>query len=232
MSWWQRTRDRRRAARVKPGDGSALKPYRWWQPLVRSLFTVDLRDHDGVSSTYAVDVHLLGTDDSGDIVAQLYRDGRQSAVSRVPAAFPVPGGRIEVEATMYGLKRMHVVQDEPGFHWAETPGEARMLTPHPRSAEGLRAGFGERHPLASRIISVAAVVILLVSLAVASLALVEMVTRWELVAPHVDPFVSPVDLPGWATTTLFFAGLVAAIERAITLRNHWLIDADTSMVGT
>jgi hypothetical protein len=35
-------------------------------------------------------------------------------------------------------------------------------------------------------------------------------------------------LPAWANTTVTVAGVLAATERALTLRNHWLIDLDTT----
>lgn len=229
VSWWRRVRDRRRAAKVKPGDGSALKPYRWWQPLTRSLFTIELADQDA-RTAYAVDVHFFDTDDYGDTVALLYRDGVQEATSTTPAAFPVPGGRIEVQATMFGLKRMHYVRDGDAPA-SPTADQGRVLTPHPRSAEGLRARLAARHPLASQVIAGAAIAVLLVSLVVAVPAFVELVTQWDVLADHADPYTSPFDLPGWASTALLTASIVAAIERAITLRNHWLVDADTSWLS-
>ena len=41
-------------------------------------------------------------------------------------------------------------------------------------------------------------------------------------------FTSPIQLPAWLNTALLVAGIIAAFERALTLRNHWLIDADTT----
>lgn len=38
-------------------------------------------------------------------------------------------------------------------------------------------------------------------------------------------------LPGWLNTIVALAGVAASLERAFTLRNHWLIDLDTWWLG-
>ncbi|UVY85120.1 hypothetical protein NLU66_05845 [Brachybacterium sp. NBEC-018] len=221
-------RRRRRERRVRPGDGRALKPFRTWQLLHRTLFRLDLEEPDGAVHRYEVDVHHLADELSGSLDPEekdptppmaLYRDGRRTHVANPPAAFPVPGGVIEVARTSYGLSRMHHVPDG---------GEARLLTPHPRSAEGLRARLGRRFPLASRVLGAIAIVVLLVSLAVTIPQIVELVTSVEVIAARVGTFTSPISLSAELNTALVIAGALAATERALTLRNHWLIDADTT----
>lgn len=145
---------------------------------------------------------------------ELYRDGAQAQVSTAPAAFAVPGGTIEVAMTTFGLKRAHVVADD---------GTERMLRPVPGSAEYARARFGRRYPRLSRMVGWAAIVILVVGLAVAVPAALEQVTRIEWVADRVGTWT----LPTGVTEALTIAGVVAAVERVLTLRNHWLLDADT-----
>ncbi|WP_114854246.1 hypothetical protein [Brachybacterium sp. YJGR34] len=224
-------RRRRRERRVRPGDDSALRDYRFWQLFHRSLFVLDLPEADGAMHRMTVDVHHLADDlslddstsDSDEMPpVALYRDGVQVARANPPAAFPVAGGHLEVARNLYGMTRMHYVPVE---------GPARALTPHPRTLEGWRARFGRRFPAASRAIGAIAVVVLLVGLVVAVPQLVELVTHLELVADHVDPFTSPLSLPAWANGALLVAGALAATERALTLRNHWLIDADTTWTG-
>ena len=61
--------------------------------------------------------------------------------------------------------------------------------------------------------------------------LLELVTQWDFVAERVGTFTSPISLPTWLNTTLFVAGIAASLERALTLRNHWLIDVDTWWLG-
>ena len=212
---WRR---KRKIGKVKPGDGRPLKPYRWWQPLSRSVFYLRLATPDGASHVYAVDVDYFGWDDA----AFMYTDGVQSAKSELPAAFPVPGGVVEVATSSVGLSRMHFVPDD---------GEVRVLQPDPRSAEGLRARFGARFPRWSRSIGWIAVAVLLVGLVVAVPQAIEMLTGIEWVAERFGTFTSPITLPAWANTTLFIAGIAAALERALTLRSHWLIDAETWWIG-
>lgn len=211
-------RARRRVRKVKPGDGSLLQPYRWWQLLQRSLFTIELENASGKSHTYAVDLNYFDWDDR----AHLYTDGVQTAVSKLPAAFPVPGGHIEVVTTLYGLRRMHLV---PGN------GSQQVLTPDPHSAEGLRATLERRRPLLGKTIGAVAIVVLLGSLVLGIPMLLELVTQWDVVADQVGTFTSPFDLPSWANTTVLVAAIIAAVDRALMLRYHWLIDLDTTWLG-
>lgn len=209
---------RRRALRkVEPGTGRPLKPFRIWHLLGRTIFHLALDEPDGTTRTYSVDVDFFDLNDHAD----LYVDGRHRARSSLPAVFPVPHGVIEVASSTYGLKRIHHVPDE---------GPERVLVPDPRSAEGRRARLTERAPRLSRAIGVAAVVILLVALPIGLLQLAELVTQLDTVAAYVDPFRSPIALPAWATTALVVLTLAAAIERALTLRNHWLIDLETGLI--
>lgn len=186
----------------------------------------------GSTSTYAVDVHFfaddldgtfsLGTDPakrSRTPPVALYRDGIQIYRSNQPAAFPVPGGVIEVATSMYGLTRMHYVPAD---------GPERVLRPHPASGEGLRARFGQRFPGLSRIIGAVAVLVLLLGLVLVVPQTLEVITQLEVVAERFGTFTSPIALPSWMNAGLFIAGVLAALERALTLRNHWLIDADTT----
>lgn len=215
---FKRFRRQRALAKVKPGDGRALKPYRWWHSLWRTLFVADLQDEDDHRHEYAVDINYL----SFAWDAALYRDGRREATSELPAVFPVPGGVVEVATTFYGLKRMHLVTDD---------GREQQLRPHRLSSEGMRMRFGRRFPRASTAISWTAVAVLLTSLAVLFLPTVASISRIDVVAEHLGTYTAPYTLPGWLSTTLTISGLVAALERALTLRNHWLIDADTWWMG-
>lgn len=213
---WQR---RRRLARTEPGDGSALGRHRPWQVLSRSVFVVELPEADGTVHEYAVDVPYL---DWSSTVG-LYRDGRQVLVAEAPAAFPVPGGVVEVGVGVFGLTRMHLVPD------AGEP--ERALRPVRHSAEYWRARLGRRFPVASRRVGAAAVVVLLLGLALLVPQLLELVTSLDVVAERVGTFTSPLSLPAWLNTTLVTAGVLASVERALTLRNHWLVDAETWWLG-
>ncbi|GAB2747469.1 hypothetical protein [Amycolatopsis magusensis] len=213
--------------RVRSGDGSALGDYRLWQVFSRSLFFLDLAEPSGSNHTYAVDVRYLvdaktkkqHESASGKSPAALYRDGVQLYRANLPATFPVPGGVIEVATSAFGLKRMHFVSADGG---------ERTLRPHRRSQEGLRARFGQRFPRTSAVVGVVAVAILLVVLSVALLKGIEGVTRIPVVAEHLGTFTSPIRLPGWANITMVVAGVLSAVERALRLRYHWLLDSVAS----
>lgn len=214
-------RRRKRLKKVKPGDGHRLKPARWWQltPVTRSAFSIELG-----GSEYTAVVNYFDWDTWWDMnyVAHLYKDGVHHAKSECPAHFLVPGGEIQVDTTLIGLKRMHFVPEE---------GEERLMTPDPQSAEGLRARLGERLPALSRALSWGAVVVLIMALLLGIPQLLEMVTQWDLVQERVGTFVSPVQLPAWLNTAMGAAGLWAAFERALTVRYHWLLDQDLGDLG-
>ncbi|WP_077138378.1 hypothetical protein [Flaviflexus massiliensis] len=197
---------------IKPGNGKALKPYHWWQALYRTTFSIPLTDEHGQSRNYTIDVDYF------DWTIPLYTDGVQTHKGDYPVRFPVPGGIIHANLSIYGASRMHY---EPEH------GDAVLLRPHPKSLEGRRAAFGRKHPVASRLIGWLAIAILLISLGLFIPQLIERISEIEVIADNLGTFTSPINLPAWLNTTLFIAGILAAIERALSLRNHWLIDADT-----
>ncbi|MCB7137454.1 hypothetical protein [Cellulosimicrobium marinum] len=207
---------RRAARRLRPGDGHALARYRWWQPLSRALLHVRLVGPDGREETWSVDVRLWGDSEDGDVRARLYRDGRHDATSRLPAAFPVPGGTIEVEASGYGLKRCHYVPDDGG--------PARQLVPDPASAEGRRARLERDRPGVSRAVGVVSWGVLVVALVLGVPQIVEQVSQIPPVAENLGTFTSPVHLSGTLNVALVVATVLASTERALRLRYHWLLD--------
>jgi hypothetical protein len=204
----------RAARRVKPGDGHALQRYRWWQPFSRSLFHLQLVEDDGTLVTWSVDVRH-GGDDNGDVFAQLYRDGLNVARSKLPAAFPVPGGTIEVVSSAFGLRRCHFVTDD---------GMERQLAPDLASAEGRRARLQRSHPALSRAIGAVSIVVLVIGVALGAPQLLEQITAIPPIAENFGTFVSPIHLPPWLNITLLIATLAASTERALRLRYNWLLD--------
>lgn len=209
---WKR---RRAAKRVKAGDGHALKRFRWWQPFSRALMHMQLEDGQGRREEWSVSVSLWGEGDDGDVWAHLYRNGGHTAKSKLPAEFEVPGGRIEIAASGYGLKRCHYVTPD---------GKARPLTPDPASAEGRRARLDRRHPFASRMVGVVSVLILVVALVLGVPQLIETVTSIPPVAERIGTFESPIMLPAWFNIGLVVSAAIASTERALRLRYNWLLD--------
>lgn len=209
---WRR---RRAVQKVKPGDGHALKPWRWWHLFWRSLFFLQLTDEHGDRRTYAVSMNYFSETSTAD----LYLDGRHHAISKLPAAFPVPGGVIEVAMSTVGVKRMHYVTQRPDGGTV-----ARQLTPDADSNEGLRARLDARHPVLSRWLGVVSLLVLIVALVLGAPQLLEAVTSLDVVADTVGSFTSPIQLPAWLNTALTLGAIGASFERALRLRYNWLLD--------
>lgn len=219
-------RRRRQMQNVSPGDGHRLPRFHWWQMLWRSMFWLRLPTAETATvrreaEEYAVVVDYFdSSSEDGNYVAQLYCNGRHHAQAELPTAFPVTGGVIEVAATMTGLKRIRYVPE------GARSNEGWLLTPEPRSAEGLRAHLAERNPQLSFWLGWIAVVVLIATLLLGIPQLVETVTSVPWVTEHIGVFASPVQLPDWINATMTFAAILAGIERALTVRYHWLIDGD------
>ncbi|WDZ88343.1 hypothetical protein [Nocardiopsis sp. HUAS JQ3] len=215
---FEERRRRRAVRRVGPGNGRALKPFRWWQLTSRALFYLALGDADGRRTVYAVHVNhtqrFFSEDGKGR--ADLYLDGRHHAEARLPAVFPVRGGVIEVAATAFGLRRCHYVTDEGSEH---------QLVPDPRSGEGRRARLEREHPVLSRWIGVLSLLLLVVPAALLVPQLVEVAFELPPVAERFGTFTSPVDLPVWLNTALGLGAAAASAERALRLRYNWLLDS-------
>ncbi|MCI4066341.1 hypothetical protein MRQ36_28825 [Micromonospora sp. R77] len=202
-------RQRRAAKRITSGDGRALKRLRWWQLPFRALFYLPLPDRDGRQTVYAVDIPRRTDPDGGKARAHLYLDGRHHAQSKLPAAFPVEGGTIEVAISAFGLKRCHYVT---------TAGAEHPLIPDPKSAEGRRARIAREHPTLSRSISYLSVLMLLIGVGLNLLQLAEPISRIPPIAEHIGTIESPIHLPVWLNFALAVGAALASTERALRLR--------------
>jgi hypothetical protein len=212
----QHRRWRRAAKRIRGGDGRALKPFRWWQLPFRALFYLPLSHPDSRPTIYAIDLPYRADTGSGRARAYLYLDGRQHAKSKLPAAFPVQGGTIEVAISAFGIKRCHYVT---------AAGADRQLIPDPKSAEGRRARLESDHPVLSRSVGFLSVTTLLIGLALNLLQLAEPVSRIPAIAENVGSFESPVHLPIWLNLALAVGAIVGSTERALRLRYSLLDQA-------
>lgn len=213
----QEWRRRRAARRVTSGDGRALQRFRWWQLLGRDLFYLQLSDADDRGPTvYAVDVRHWGNQSSGEVKAHLYRDGKHHAESKIPAAFPVEGGTVEVAMSGFGMKRCHYIT---------TDGVEHQLIPDSKSAEGRRARLDGEHPALSRGIGFFSVSMLLIGVVLLLLQIAEPISQTPPVAERIGTFESPVDLPLWLNITLGLGAALGSAERALRLRYSWLDSA-------
>jgi hypothetical protein len=203
------------ARRVSAGDGRALHRFRWWQRFGRALFTVRVPSEGGRDTEYAVDVRYWSNHGTGRVTAHLYRDGTHHARSRVPAAFPVRGGHIEVALSPFGLRRCHYVTAD---------GTEQPLVPDPRSAQGRRARLDRERPALSRVIGAVSVVLLVTGIGLNLLQAVGPISRIPPIAELVGTFTSPVQLPVWLNLTLGLGAVLGSTERALRLRHSWLLD--------
>lgn len=180
------------------------------------MFYLRLPHHIGHHRVYAVDVRHWQNQSSGNVTADLYRDGRHHAESKLPAEFPVEGGTIQVAMSGFGVKRCHYVTHDGNEH---------QLTPDPRSAEGRRARLEHRHPTLSTAIGATSVMLLLIGVTLLVLQIAEPISQVPPIADSIGSFVSPIALPVWLNTTLGIGAALGSMERALRLRYHWLLDA-------
>jgi hypothetical protein len=212
---FEEMRSRRAARRITPGDGRPLKRFRWWQLPYRSLFYLPLPDGSGGKAVYAVDVRRGQDQTSATAGADLYLDGRHHTRSKLPAAFPVPGGTVEVRLSAFGLRRCHYVTVDGAEH---------PLVPDRDSAEGRRAHLDRSHPALSRWIGAFSLTVLVVALVVLVTQLAQQVAEIPAVAERVGAFTAPVQLPAWCNVVLTLVTAVAGTERALRLRYSRLLD--------
>lgn len=206
--------ERRLTKRVKPGDGRPLKPFRWWQMTRRSVMSIAL-PVGGRQVLHTIEVKHGGDARTGVVTAGLYLDGQLRAQSKVPARFPVAHGHIEVRTSQVGLRRCHFVAHD---------GTERRLDPDPTSAEGRRMRFAHAHPLASGFIGAVSVLMLLIGVGLNMLQAAAPISEIPFIAEKFGTFESPLPLPVWLNLALGFGAVVGAMERAMGMRHHWLLD--------
>lgn len=205
--------DRRLTRRARPADRRPLTPFRWWQLLRRSVLSISL-ERAGRPVVHTVEVRH-GGDAGGVVRAGLYLDGVLHLESRLPARFPVEGGHIEVRRSQGGMRRCHFVAHDQ---------TVRALVPDPRSAEGRRLRFARRHPTASSLVATASITLLLIGVGLGALQLVAALSQMPAIAAVVGPLPSPARLPVWLNLCLGLGASAGAIERALRMRYHWLLD--------
>lgn len=193
-------------------DRRQLRPVRRRDALHRLLYAIEHPGPDGRPAEHTVEI------DANDLRAVLYVDGQYRDASDLPASFPVQGGTLEVALSLYGVQRMHLVTEDAA---------EQRLTPVAGTLEDLRHRFDRRHPRIGRAIGWLAILVLLVNLVLAVPAALEILTRADRIAEVFGTFTSPVVLPTWLSIGLVFAGVLAAVDRALMLRRHRIVDAET-----
>ncbi|MBD1382990.1 hypothetical protein [Metabacillus arenae] len=214
----RRGKRRMKMRKVKEGDGHTLKKYRFWHIFTRSLFHINITNDKNEKTNYAINCKYFVEEPRAD----LYRNGRHIAYSKLPAAFPVENGVIEIENNKYGINRIHYVTDKE---------EAFSVYPEKRSIRGLRMWLHKRFPKISSFIGMIAIAILLTSIALSLPQIIEPITKILWVTENIGTFESPIAFPASINFAIAVAGMLAGFERALMLRSHWLIDMETGSLG-
>lgn len=174
-----------------------------WQWLWRTQMGTEV---GGV--TWDIDVDFFDIDEK----VHLYADGRQDRVQRSTSSFEIPPGhRIELAWGWYGLKRAHLV---------DPVGRATQLEPRPGTGERWRADLEHDRPELSRVLSAVSWTLVVLALLLQIPQLLQFLSGWT----GWFDFTSPVSMPGWLNATLSTGGILAALERALRMRHHWLLD--------
>lgn len=190
-------------SKPKAANGEPLDPMKGWQVLWRSVFEIDHAGHQ-----YAIDTNLFDPDRT----IHFYVDGHRVQSQDAPATFDVPDGTIRSNVGTYSLSRAHLILSS---------GEEHLMTPAPGTTEHWRLNLKRQHPTLSMWIDRSSWTILIISLLLTLLQIAE----WAL--PNVGiNFTSPVSLPTWMNALIIIAGFLAAIDRALQFKNHWLLDSD------
>lgn len=179
---------------------TTIKPFRPWHALWRSVFEVEHGGH-----LWSIDVDFFEWDKN----ARLYRDGQLVEYLTSPARFELPdGARIEVDLSLFGFKRLRLVDGD-----RETG-----LSPMPGTAEAWRARIARRYPNASRWIERVSWTILAIALITQGPDLLGLLGRLFGLS-----FSFGFSLPPVLDAVITSLGVLAAIERALSMKyDPWL----------
>lgn len=205
---------RRAIKKVKAGDGHTLKPYRIWHIFTHSLFHITITNENNEKIKYALKSRYFADDSSVD----LYHGTTHFAYSTLPASIPLENGILEVKSGGSGINQIQYLTD------AE---ERFSIYPDKRSIRGWRISLHKRLPIISTFIGLMATLVLLTSLILGLPQIIESLSGIPWVSENIGTFVSPIKLSAWINFAIGIAVAFAAIERALMLRSHWLIDMET-----
>lgn len=182
-------------------DKTILRPCRLSDALWRSTLETNYED-----SCYTVEIDYF---DARECI-RLYRDGTLIAEKRSPACFTLENNaRIEVALSLYGTKYARIVYED---------GTSRALAPCSGTIEHARMRLRTSHPAADRILSTCSWGILALGLTTSALAGIQSITN----IAHF-PLALPT-LPSDLQTVLGALALAAALERALNMKYHPLLD--------
>lgn len=202
---------KRRLKKVTEGDGHALKSYRFWHVFTHSLFHIHIINDENEKTNYALKSRYFAENASVD----LYYENKHIASSTLPAVIPMENGILEVKSGGSGINKINYITDKD---------EMFFVYPDKRSVRGLRLGLHQRFPKISSFIALLATLVLLMSVVLSLSQLLEPMAQIPWVAENIGTIESPVKLSVWANIAVGIAAAIAATERALMLRSHWIID--------
>jgi hypothetical protein len=85
--------------------------------------------------------------------------------------------------------------------------------------------FARHHPAGSALIGAASIALLLIGFGLGALQAAEPISEIPVIASTLGTFPSPVRLPPWLNLCLGLGASAAAIERALRMQHHWLLDS-------
>ncbi|MDG5472341.1 hypothetical protein P6709_11300 [Jeotgalibacillus sp. ET6] len=215
----QKNKRRRKLKKVKEGDGHRLKEYRIWNIFTHSLFHIEIiNDRDGKRTNYAIKSNYFVEEPRVD----LYKEGRHVAFSKLPAVLPTDRGAIEVKTSSTGIS---------GIHYFTEHEDAFSVFPDKRSIRGFRLWLHKQFPKISGFIGLIAIVTLLISLTLGLTQVMESFSDIPWISQNIGTFNSPINLSVWTNFAIGIAAALAGTERALMMKNHWLIDIENINAG-
>lgn len=177
-----------------------FEPIKSWEIFWRSGFFIE---HAGHKWTVAV----MYFETEGAI--SLYKDGLLLEKQAVPAKFELPlNATIEVDTSWFALKHVRLIDGN----------DVVQLEPTAGSGEKWRADMARKHPTASRIVSTASWVILILGAVTQLPELLALIGRG---VGFTVPF--SFNLPTPVNTLLSWLGIAAAVDRALSMKyNPWI----------
>ncbi|WP_440119084.1 hypothetical protein [Paenibacillus sp. QZ-Y1] len=207
---------RKKLEKVKAGDGHLLKKYRFWSIFTHSLFHIKITNHSsGRTTSYAIKSKYFAEKPRVD----LYRENIHVAYSKLPAAFPVENGVIEITNNSTWIN---------GIHYSRASQDSFTVSPDRRSIRGFRMWVHRRFPTLSAFIGMIAIIILFISIALSIPQFLESISAIPWVSENIGVFESPIQLSVWTYFAIGIAAAIAGTERVLMLKNHWLIDIEST----
>ncbi|WP_239741098.1 TetR/AcrR family transcriptional regulator [Mammaliicoccus sp. M-M45] len=207
----KRTQHRRLLNKVKEGDGHNLKPYRLWNIFTHSLFHITIINEKNGEVNYALKSKYF----VGEPRVDLYNNGKHVAYSKLPAAFKLENGILEVRSGGSGINRIKYISNQE---------ENFSVKPDKKSIRGMRLELHKHFPKVSGFISLVSILVIFVSFILSMPQILESLTQIPWIAENIGIFESPIHFSVAMNISIGIAVAIAASERAMMLRNHWLID--------